>query len=97
MHSDDFAWVIKKCIEEDIYENMNVATDEVLSIKQMADIAKIVCGVENISVEYNEKYPDGQYRKDGSNSKLMKLIGDFEFTSFNKGVNITYNWYMENH
>ncbi|MEB4987999.1 NAD-dependent epimerase/dehydratase family protein, partial [Pseudomonas aeruginosa] len=43
MHSDDLARVIKQCLENDIYENMNVATEENLSIKQMAEIALDAC------------------------------------------------------
>jgi GDP-L-fucose synthase len=38
----------------------------------------------------------GQFRKDGSNDRIIKLLGDYEFTTFRKGVMKTYKWYMEN-
>ena len=40
---------------------------------------------------------DGQFRKDGSNAKLINLIGPFEFTEFKEGVSTTYKWYSENY
>ncbi len=52
---------------------------------------------KNINICFdNDEQMDGQYRKDGDNSKLKKLIPDFEFTSFKKGILQTYNWYAEN-
>ena len=36
---------------------------------------------------------DGQYRKDGSNKKLLETIGNFEFTKFRDGLKKTYEWY----
>tara|TARA_Y100001973_G_C5201852_1_gene338415 strand:+ start:2655 stop:3557 length:903 start_codon:yes stop_codon:yes gene_type:complete len=50
---------------------------------------------KNVRLSFNGKM-DGQFRKDGSNQELMKLIGPFKFTSFKEGVMKTYNWYSEN-
>jgi len=50
---------------------------------------------KNIKISYNGKL-DGQYRKDGSNKKLIDLIGEFDFTSFDSGVEKAIKWYMEN-
>lgn len=94
MHSDDFAYVIKACIDRDIYDNMNVATDEVLSIREMAEIAKIVCEADHLNIEYNSQYPDGQYRKDVSIDFLRKKIQDFEPIKFKDGVKRTYQHLM---
>lgn len=90
MYSDDFAFVIKSCIELDIHDNMNVATEETLSIRDMAEIAKRVCEAENLKVIYNEKYPDGQYRKDVSIDLLKNRIPNFNPTRFEDGVRKTY-------
>ena len=48
MHSDDLAWVIKECVEKDIYESFNVATEDNLSIKEMVDISLDYCGLSNV-------------------------------------------------
>ena len=47
---------------------------------------------KNVKIRYNQKL-DGQFRKDGSNKKLLKLISDYKFTSFEEGVLKTYEWY----
>lgn len=90
MLADDLAWVIKKVIDNDIYESMNVATDDILSIDEMARIALIACEAENLEIVYNDKYPDGQYRKDVYVGKLKAFIPDFQPTMFYKGVRDTY-------
>jgi len=73
-----------------------VAHHENLSIKSMAE--ELCSQIDkNINICFdNDEQMDGQYRKDGDNSKLKKLIPDFEFTSFKKGILQTYNWYAEN-
>ena len=71
-----------------------VANDENLSIKEMAEIARGVVGKE-VDFLFNGKL-NGQHRKDGSNKKLLDLIGPQSFTKFKDGVKKTYNWYVEN-
>ena len=68
-----------------------VAPDENLSIDEMA---KTLISYLNIDVKivYNNKL-EGQHRKDGTNNLLLKTIGAYQFTSFDKGVTQTYNWY----
>ena len=48
-----------------------------------------------VKIEFNGKM-DGQFRKDGSNLRLLELLGDFNFTSFDDGIKQTYQWYLEN-
>lgn len=90
MHSDDLAFVIKYCIENEIYENMNVASEEVLSIKQMAEIAVKVCESEHLQIKFDINYPDGQFRKDVSINKLKNNIPSFKTIPFEDGIYKTY-------
>jgi GDP-L-fucose synthase len=95
LYVDDLVKIIPMLLEK--HNNdvpIIVAPNENLSIKQMADIA-LTKFKKNVNIRYNNKL-DGQYRKDGSNQKLINLIGEFEFTSFNQGIENTINWYMEN-
>jgi nucleoside-diphosphate-sugar epimerase len=47
--------------------------------------------VKEVSVtEVSEEMPNGQYRKDVSNSKLRSIIKDFKFTSLEDGIKKTY-------
>jgi GDP-L-fucose synthase len=71
-----------------------VAPNENLTIRQMAVHALHALG-ENRDEVFDGKM-DGQIRKDGSNKKLLKLIGSFRFTPFIKGVRKTYMWYTKN-
>ena len=68
-----------------------VAPDQNLSIKETVEIfLKIL--KKQLKIKYNGKL-DGQYRKDGSNEKLKKLINNFQFTKIEKGLKDTYEWY----
>lgn len=93
MHSDDLAWVIKYCLDNDIYENMNVAGFENLSIEEMTYQALDVIGygsIENIEYDYNQ--PDGQFWKDVSIQKLLKHIPTFKPKTLKEGIKQTYEY-----
>lgn len=96
MHSDDLAFIIKHCLDNDIYENMNVATEDNFSIKEMAEIAIEACGATNLSIEFDPNYPDGQYRKDVSISRLKKCIPSFYPVSLQQGITQTYDYLIKN-
>jgi GDP-L-fucose synthase len=91
MHSDDLAWVIKECLDKDIYDSFNVATEENLSIKDMAHIALDSCGLKGINIEFDVAKPDGQYRKDVSIDKLKNLLPNFNTISLGKGIKKVYD------
>tara|TARA_Y100000389_G_scaffold202385_1_gene247489 strand:+ start:1464 stop:2366 length:903 start_codon:yes stop_codon:yes gene_type:complete len=92
MHSDDLAWVINECLERDIYDNFNVATEENLSIREMAEIALDSCGLkEGTSITFDSTKPDGQYRKDVSIDKLKNLLPDFNTISLGEGIRKVYD------
>ena len=95
LYVDDLAKIIPILLEKhNTSLPLIVAPDENLSIKEMAEIA-IKKMNKSVIIKYNGKL-DGQYRKDGDNSKLKEMIGDFEFTTFAQGVEKTYKWYKEN-
>ena len=70
-----------------------VAPEENLSISKMVDSIKAIINPK-VEVTYNNKL-DGQYRKDGSNKLFTNLFPKFNFTSFEEGINKTYDWYKE--
>lgn len=90
MYTGDLATVIKFCIDNDITESFNAAVSDNLSIKQIAEIALKACDAEDVEIIWDSTKPDGQYRKDVSNDKMLNLIPDFEFTSLEEGVRRTY-------
>lgn len=95
MHSDDLAYVIVKCLEENIYTNMNVATKENFSIREMAQIASRAM---NASVEFtfDSTKPDGQFRKDVSIDVLTNIFSNWNPITLEDGIRKTYKYLLEN-
>ena len=93
LYVDDLCQIIPTLLEK---HNSNipiiVAPNENLSIRQMAHEGLKLFD-KDVKLEFNNNL-DGQYRKDGSNKELLKLIGDFEFTTFKEGLRKTYDWYV---
>jgi GDP-L-fucose synthase len=90
MYSSDLAYIIKYCIDNDIYDNFNVATEENLSIKEIAEIVVDIMGEGQITkINFDPKKPDGQFRKDVSISKLKKIIPTFTPTKLSEGIKKT--------
>lgn len=93
MYARDFAQIIKQCLDNEIYDSFNVAPNENLSIKEIAEIALNVINPKHIKeVVFDPNMPDGQYRKDVSNDKLKVLFPDFKFTKLSDGILKTYNY-----
>jgi GDP-L-fucose synthase len=95
MHSNDLATIIYECIKREITESMNVATEENLSIDEMAQIARTSLGADHIKIKYDITKPNGQYRKDVSIQKLRKHFPDFKFTSLGDGIKQIYQTYAK--
>jgi len=95
MHSRDLATIIYECIKRGITESMNVATEENLSIDEMAQIARTSLGADHIKIKYDTTKPNGQYRKDVSIQKLRKHFPDFKFTSLGDGIKQIYQTYAK--
>lgn len=90
MYGGDLAYVIKYCLDNDIYDNINVATEENYTIKEIAEIAIDVIGESKImDIKFDITKPDGQYRKDVSIDKLKKLIPNFKPTTLSDGITKT--------
>jgi len=95
MHSRDLANIIYECIKNDITESMNVATEDNLSIDEMAHIARTSLGADHIKIKYDIAKPNGQFRKDVSIQKLRKHFPDFKFTALGEGIKQIYQTYAK--
>jgi len=95
LYVDDLTKIVPILLERHNSEiPILVTPQENLSIKEMAGICLATSG-KNLSFEFNGNL-EGQHRKDGSNAELLKLIGKFEFTTFGRGIDKTYEWYEKN-
>lgn len=94
-YSLDFARVIDYCIYNNVCENFNVAGSEAYTIKEIAEIALRACDAQDLILEFDSSKPDGQYRKDVSNKKMLSVMPEFEFTSLEDGIKQTYKKAIE--
>lgn len=78
MTATDFSRVIKFVIDHDIVDSFNVATEETLSIKEIAEIALEACDATHLKINWNTSMPNGQFRKDVSIEKLKSIYKDFK-------------------
>ena len=46
---------------------------------------------------FNKEKPDGQFRKPSDNSYLKSIIGDFEFTKIEDGIEETIEFFLKNY
>jgi len=97
IYSEDLARILMILLEKyDDDEPVNIASDENLSIKEIAETAIKSTKSKDLKIEFDKSSPDGQYRKDLSSKKLFNIIGNFKFTSLEDGIAKTYEWYIKN-
>jgi len=95
LYVDDLCEIIPVLLENHNDDTpVIVAPTENLSILEMT-MNLIEQSGKNVRTLFNGEM-DGQFRKDGSNLRLMSLMGGYEFTTFKEGIMKTYNWYSEN-
>ena len=58
MYAQDLARIIVQTLTEDVTINFNVANDENLSIKQIAEIALEACNAEHLKIVWNTNKPE---------------------------------------
>lgn len=75
---------------------LSVGEEDEVSIKQVADAVVKVIGFEG-DYSFDPSKPDGQYKKTASNSKLKKLLPDFEFTPFETALEESVDWFVKNY
>ena len=73
-----------------------VSGDEEISIKDLVGILVDEFKFKG-KVKFDKTKPDGQLRKPSDNSAIKKLIPDFEYTPFEKGIKETVSWFIENY
>ena len=93
LYVDDFAKILKGVIDRDITDSFNIAPQENLSIKEIADIA---VKDMDVSIKFDPSMPSGQYRKDADTTLFRSIFPDFEFTPLSIGLKKCYEYYKTN-
>lgn len=75
---------------------LSVGEDKEVSIGYISNlIAKKFNYSQNMCFDTGKA--DGQYKKTASNNKLIKLLGDYNFTPIEKGIDKSINWFEQNY
>ncbi|MBU0507942.1 NAD-dependent epimerase/dehydratase family protein [bacterium] len=93
LHARDLAEIIYLCLKHDVTTNMNVATEENLTIHEIARIALRACDSEHLRIEHDPTKPNGQMRKDVSIVRFRSVFPEFRFTPLETGIRDVYRWY----
>ena len=95
MYVDDLADAIKYVISNNIdHELLNVGSGEEISIKSLAELISEIVGY-NGNLIFDSSMPDGNPRK-LLDSTLINNLGWSAKTSLEKGLKLTYDWYVKN-
>ena len=66
------------------------------TIKQVVDLIVEYMGFKG-KVKWLTDKPNGQHRKPSSNAKLLSIIGEYEFTTLEKGLKESIEWFILNY
>jgi len=95
MYVDDLASSIEFMINKEWkYDLLNVGTNSEVSILELGNLIKNIIGYQGNIIFDNTK-PDGNPRK-LLNSELINSLGWNASVSLEKGLELTYKWYLEN-
>lgn len=89
-YAGDIADILKLMIENNIYNSFNISNPETYSIGELAQIALEVLGKSDWEINYSNPTLDGQYRKDVSVDKMLKIFPNYSFTKFADGIKKSY-------
>lgn len=82
-----------KEIKNGIY---NVCNDEEYQIKDIVSLIAKIMEFDEYRIIYNTNYSDGIIKKTVSNEKIKKYIKNIVFTDIEKGLGLTYEWFIQN-
>jgi len=73
------------------------ATIKKYTIKEIVSMIAKIVGYEEDKIVYNDTYSDGIIKKTVSNEKFKKIFPDIGFIDIEKGLEMTYKWFIENY
>jgi GDP-L-fucose synthase len=97
VYSKDVANIVDLLIQK--YEGTDpviISNPTEYSIKQVVDLIVEYMGFKG-KVKWLTNKPNGQHRKPSSNAKLLNIIGDYEFTTLEKGLKESIEWFILNY
>ena len=88
---DDCVEGIYRIMQSDYAKPLNLGTDHMVTINELAEITIEVSGRSNISVKHIDG-PQGVRGRNSDNSRLRDVIGWEPQTPLREGIAATYRW-----
>jgi len=97
IYSKDVADIVDLLVEK--YEDTSsviISNPTEYSVKQVVDLIVEYMDFEG-EVKWLKDKPNGQHRKPSSNDKLLGVIGEYNFTTLEKGLKESIDWFRFNY
>jgi len=91
LYIDECIEAIRRIMESEVTEPLNVGSDEMVTINELVNIAETVEG-KQLRREYKLDAPRGVAGRNSCNKLIMEKLGWAPNFSLEKGIGITYNW-----
>lgn len=88
---DDIVKGILKLVESDYHEPLNMGSNRMVTIDELADIIADIAGIK-INKIYNPLGPQGVRGRNSDNTKVEEVLHWKPEVSLEKGLKETYNW-----
>ena len=94
MYIDDCVNGVFQLMHSDHWEPLNLGTDRLVTINQLADIIAKISG-KTIGKHYNMTGPQGVRGRNSDNTRVRQVLGWEPSVSLEDGLGITYRWIKE--
>lgn len=96
IYSEDLAEIIMIILEKSNEDNIIISVPE-NEEKSIEYISRLIAKSFNYSdkIIFDDTFSDGQYKKTVSIQKLNNLIGNYQFTTLETGIQKTVDWFID--
>jgi len=91
MYIDDCTFGVRRILESDILEPINLGSAEMVSINQLVDIVEDIAGIK-LERSYNLGAPKGVRGRSSDNAMILRELGWEPSISLRDGLEKTYAW-----
>lgn len=91
LYVDDFVEGALRIMDSDYSEPVNLGSEEVVSINELADIVEEVAGTQLVRL-YDTTKPQGVYGRGSDNTLLEQVTGWYPQVSLREGIGRLYPW-----
>jgi GDP-D-mannose 3',5'-epimerase len=91
MYIDDCTKGVEAIFESEIHEPINLGSNELVTINQLADIVEEIAGIK-LGRNYNLNAPKGANGRNSDNTKIKQYLGWEPSIRLKDGLSKTYTW-----